>query len=217
MSAKRAKPKNATSSAGPSAADSADLALGIEDRALDAALRLAATRRWTDIALGEIAAEAGLTLGEMLRHVRSKSALLASFSRRIDEAMLATPAEADGSVKDRLFELLMRRFDALGAYRDAVQGILDGMARDPATTLCQGPALVASMRYLGDAAGVKTTGVLGPLKINALAAVYLCTLRVWLKDDSADAAKTMADLDKKLGRLESWTSNFPAFLKSSPT
>ena len=211
MSAKRAKPKNAA----PSAAHPADPAAGLEDRALDAALRLAATRRWSDIALGEIAAEAGLTLGEMLRHVRSKSALLAAFSRRIDEAMLATPAEADGSVKDRLFELLMRRFDALGPYRDAVQGILDGMARDPAVTASLGPSLVHSMRYLAEAAGINPTGLLGPIKINALASVYICTLRVWVKDDSADAAKTMAHLDKQLGRLEGWTSSIPAFLKKS--
>ena len=207
MSAKRAKSSPAPETAAPSAS--------IEDQALDAALRLAATRRWSDIALAEIAAEAGIALGDMLRHVRSKNALLGVFARRLDAAMLAQPVESDSTVKDRLFDLLMRRFDARGPYRDAVQGILDGMMRDPAVTASLGPSLVHSMRYLAEAAGINPTGLLGPIKINALASVYICTLRVWVKDDSADAAKTMAHLDKQLGRLEGWTSSIPAFLKKS--
>jgi len=207
MSAKRAKSSPAAETAGP--------ASSIEDRALDAALRLAATRRWSDIALAEIAAEAGIGLGDMLREVRAKNALLGAFARRLDAAMLAQPVETDSTVKDRLFDLLMRRFDALGPYRDAVQSILDGMMRDPAVTLCLGPSLVHSMRYLAEAAGINPAGLLGPIKINALASVYICTLRVWVKDDSADAAKTMAHLDKQLGRLEGWTSSIPAFLKKS--
>lgn len=209
MSAKR--PKTKTAPEAPSTAET----LPIEDRALDAALRLAATRRWSDIALSEIAAEAGLELGDMLRHARCKNALLGVFARRLDAAMLAQPVESDSPVKDRLFDLLMRRFDALGPYRDAVQGILDGMMRDPAITFSMGPGLVHSMRYLAEAAGIKATGLLGPIKINALASVYICTLRVWVKDDSADAAKTMAHLDKQLGRLDGWTSSIPAFLRSA--
>jgi AcrR family transcriptional regulator len=225
MSAKRAKPAAKFAGAKSAGAKSAGAAKSgsnasgagepVDIRALDAALRLAATRRWSDIALADIAAEAGLSIGELLPHVASKNALLRLFERRIDAAVLAMPVETDGSIKDRLFDLLMRRFDALGPHRDAVQGILDGLPRDPAAALCLLPSLLQSLRYTADAAGVKTTGPLGPLKIKALAAAYLGTLRIWLKDDSADAAKTMAALDKQLGRLEGFTSYIPAFLKGS--
>lgn len=186
------------------------------EKALDAALRLAASRKWSEIALPDIAAEAGLSLGEMLRVAPSKAALLAAFGRRVDAAMFARPVEDEGSVKDKLFDLLMRRFDALGPHKAAVKNILADLPRDPAAALCAAPSLLRAMRWTAEAAGIKTTGPLAPFKINALAIAYVDTLRVWLQDDSADAAKTMSRLDKTLDRLSALASSFPSFWKGKP-
>lgn len=183
------------------------------DAALDAALRLAASRKWSEIALPDIAAEAGLSLGDMLRAAPSKASLLAAFGRRVDAAMFARPVEAEGTIKDKLFDLIMRRFDALGPHKAAVKSILADLPHDPGAVLCAAPGLLRAMRWTAEAAGIKTTGPLAPFKINALALAYLNTLRVWLQDDSADAAKTMASLDKTLGRLAALASSFPGFLK----
>jgi AcrR family transcriptional regulator len=184
-----------------------------EDAALDAALRLAETRKWSEIALPEIAEEAGLSLADMLRAAPSKPALMAAFARRIDSAMLTAKIEADGSVKDKLFEILMRRFDALAPHKAAVKNMLADLPREPVAALCALPSFLRSMRWAAEAAGIRTASPLAPLKINALAAAHLAALRIWLDDDSADAAKTMAALDKSLGRLEALASSFPAFLK----
>ncbi|MBI3505313.1 MAG: hypothetical protein HY059_10750 [Proteobacteria bacterium] len=178
-------------------------------------LRLAAGRDWAGIRLADVAAEAGLPMAELMRHATSKAALLAAFGRRIDAAMLAEPVDADGSVKDRLFDLIMRRFDALGPHKAAVRNILAGLGRDPLAALCLVPGGMRAMAGLAAAAGVDPRLPFGPLKIKALAAVYLGTFRVWLADESADAAKTMASLDRSLGRLAALTSNFPAFLRGS--
>lgn len=186
-----------------------------EDAALDAALRLAETRKWSAISLPEIAEEAGLSLADMLRAAPSKPALMAAFARRVDGAMLAAKIDEDGSVKDKLFEILMRRFDALAPHKAAVKNMLADLPRDPGTAICALPALLRSMRWAAEAAGVRTATPLAPLKINALAIAYLAALRVWRDDDSADAAKTMAALDKSLGRLEALASSFPAFLTNS--
>jgi AcrR family transcriptional regulator len=186
-----------------------------EDAALDAALRLAETRKWSEISLPEIAEAAGLSLAEILRAAPSKPALMAAFARRVDSAMLAGKVDADGSVKDKLFEILMRRFDALGPHKAAVKNMLADLPREPVAALCALPSLLRSMRWAAEAAGIRTATPLAPLKINALAVAYLSTLRVWRDDDSADAAKTMATLDKSLGRLEALASSFPAFLKRS--
>jgi hypothetical protein len=203
MAAKRSR---SSAKESPPPADPAEVAL-------DAMLRLAASRRWSEISLADIAAEAGMPMSDMRPHATSKTALLASFGRRIDAAMLAAPVEADGSVKDRLFDRIMRRFDAMGPHKAAVRGILADLGRDPLAAFCLVPGGMKSMAGLAEAAGVNTRFPLGPLKIKALAAVYLGTFRVWLDDESADAAKTMAILDKSLGRLEALTSNLPAFLK----
>jgi hypothetical protein len=180
-------------------------------------LRLAAARRWSEILLADIATEAGMSMADLRQHATSKTALLAAFGRRIDAVMLAAPVEADGSVKDRLFDLIMRRFDALGPHKAAIRSILADLGRDPLAAMCLVPGGMKSMAGIAEAAGVNTRLPLGPLKIKALAAVYLGTFRVWLDDESADAAKTMAALDKSLGRLEALTSNLPAFLNGSRT
>ena len=42
----------------------------------------------------------------------------------------------------------------------------------------------------------------GPCGSRGWARIYACALRVWLKDESADLSKTMAELDKRLGQVE---------------
>ncbi len=66
------------------------------------------------------------------------------------------------------------------------------------------PYLCRSMGWMLDAAGIETGGVKGTLKVAALTAIYLKTLYVWHRDDSADMAKTMATLDSALGHAEQW-------------
>jgi hypothetical protein len=96
-----------------------------------------------------------------------------------------------------------------------VRAIAAGLGRDPLGALCLVPGGMRAMAGLAEAAGISTRPPFGPLKIKALAAAYLGTFRVWLGDDSADAAKTMAFLDKALSRLEALASSFPAFLNHS--
>ena len=87
-------------------------------------LKLAAERRFEDIAIREIAAEAGVSLADFRDAFPSKGATLAGFSRRIDRAVLATPLGelANSSARDRLFDVLMRRLDAMAPYRAALRG-----------------------------------------------------------------------------------------------
>src|SRR5260370_15894886 len=95
------------------------------DRIIDAALSLIAQQGWRRLSLGAIAGEAGLPILTLYRAFPSKAAILCGFSRRIDEAVLATPLDGDAAIeaderpRDRVFDLLMRRFDPLNAYRAA--------------------------------------------------------------------------------------------------
>jgi ubiquinone biosynthesis protein COQ9 len=52
------------------------------------------------------------------------------------------------------------------------------------------------------AAGIGAQNAIGVARAHALAIAYASVLRIWLKDDSADMARTMSELDKTLGRLE---------------
>ena len=59
-----------------------------------------------------------------------------------------------------------------------------------------------SMSIILNSADISTNGITGTLKINGLAAIYLNTLRIWLKDETKDMSKTMAALDKSLSQAD---------------
>ena len=100
------------------------------DRIIDAMMRLAAANDFRDIGLADVAAEAEVPLSTLRRNFDGKLGILAAFSRRIDEQVLDKgPADGEGA-RDRLFEVLMRRFEALVPYRDALRRIIRSARRD---------------------------------------------------------------------------------------
>jgi AcrR family transcriptional regulator len=187
-----------------------------DDRVIDAALKLAAANGWRRTALADIAGEAGLSLAELYSRFPSKASILEAFIRRVDRATLEgadKTRDDDTSVRDRLFELIMRRLDALEPHKAAVAALVRDLSFHPVASLCVGRRLSRSMAWVASVAGVPTTGPLGMLRVKGLAALYAYVLRVWLRDDSADHAKTMAALDKALQRAEMFAQSAPAPLK----
>ncbi len=176
------------------------------DRIIDAALRLVAQDGWRRLSLAAIAAEAGLPILTLYRNFRSKPAILCAFLRRIDETVLAAPLEAaaDERPRDRVFDLLMRRFDALRLYRDALEVLGRELPSDPPAALAAGARLLCSIAWMLEAAGIATDGLRGILAVQLTAAAYLSAARVWRRDDSPDLAPTMAALDRRLRGVERW-------------
>ena len=176
------------------------------DRILDATLALAEREGWRKASLGAIAGEAGVPLHQLYGEFRSRAAILGALMARTDAGVLAeTPAaEPDESARDRLFDVLMRRFDALKPHRAALKVIVRELATDPPTALCSAPAFLRSMTWMLEAAGLSSAGIRGRLRVRALALIYLCVLRVFVDDDSEDLAKTMAALDRRLRQAEPW-------------
>ncbi len=173
-------------------------------RIIDAAFALAAERGWRDLSLAEIAEAAGLPLSTVYPVFSSKQAILNGFARQVDAAMLAEGAEdLDLPARDRLFDMIMRRFDALQPYKEGLGAILQDQLCDPLAACCGLDRLGRSMAATLEAAGFSTTGCRGVLRIKGLSAIYLSAVRVWLRDDSEDMAKTMAHLDKQLSRIDS--------------
>jgi AcrR family transcriptional regulator len=172
---------------------------------IEAALRLAAERGWAGLALADIAAAAKLPLAELYASHPSKTAILVALSREIDrQAVAGFAPDADESTRDRLFDLIMKRFDALTPYRDGLSAVARDAGRDPVAALCGFGQLARSMALMLEAAGVSSSGIGGALRTKALGAIYLMTMRDWLRDESADKARTMAALDARLRRAEGW-------------
>ncbi len=173
-----------------------------EDRLVDAMLDLAAARGWRALGLADIAQAAGVPFAELYPAYPSKASILVAFIRRVDRQVLAAPFKfaPEDSQRDRLFEVLMRRFDALQPHREAVRGIRRDLTRAPAEGAAYLPILCRSMAWMLEAADVSSDGPVGQLKALGLTGVWLRTLAAWLDDDTTDLARTMAALDRNLGR-----------------
>jgi AcrR family transcriptional regulator len=176
------------------------------DRIIDAALAQMTSDGWRHMSLAAIADAAELPILRVYRTFGSKQAILRGLYRRIDEAALAElpPAEPAERPRDRLFDLLMRRFDTLRPYKPALEVLRRELPGEPVTVLCSGAWLLRSMRWMLDAGDISTAGIRGALAVKLTAAAYLSTMRVWQRDDSPDAAHTMAALDARLRRIERW-------------
>src|SRR4051794_6893390 len=176
------------------------------DLIIDAAFARISQDGWRRLSMAAIAAEAGLPILRVYRAFGSRPAILSGFFRRVDEAVLTAPveAEADERPRDRVFDLLMRRFDALGPYKEALEVLGRELPADPCAAVAAGARLLRSMQWMLEAAEISTGGIGGIVAVKLTAAAYIATLRVWLRDDSPDLAPTMAALDRRLRRIERW-------------
>jgi len=174
------------------------------DRIIAAALRLAETRGWRDLSLGEIAAEAGIPLAEMRKIFQSRGQILAAFSRDIDQAVLDKFAAPGPDVpRDRLFDVLITRFEIMAPYKAAIRRIRDDLGSDFGEALQQMRPALKSQYWMLAAAGISGEGGRGFLRVQGLLAVYTRVFQVWLDDDDPGMARTMAALDRRLRRGES--------------
>jgi ubiquinone biosynthesis protein COQ9 len=168
-------------------------------------LDLVAEQGWRAVTLGRIAQASGLPLSALYGQYSSKVDLLTAYARRIDLAMLAAlgepgPAPVDAAaVKDRLFEAIMARFDALNPHKAAIRVMMRELPGDPVALACfLSGGLRQGLDWMLAAAELDAGGLSGAVRRKLLGGIYLDTLRVWLKDDGADMAATMAHLDKRL-------------------
>lgn len=173
------------------------------DRALIAAgFRLADERGWRRVTIAEAARTADLPMDRARRRFPGRVALLLRFGSLADQAALAEKP-GDVTVREALFDMIMRRIDVLQAHRAGVLALFSALPSEPLLALMLADATQRSMAWLLEAAGVSTGGVQGKLRIHGLTAVWLWTVRAWRGDESLDLSATLAALDKALGRAES--------------
>lgn len=167
-----------------------------------ALLHLIATQGWCDLSLAAIAEEAGLDMAAAHAVYPTKAAILLGLARATDEDILISLKDdpLDGSTKDRLFDLLMRRFDHLQQDRDAYLTLLHELPQTPFEAACLSRQVRRSMGLMLETAGISASGIRGLFRVQGLMAIYLAGLNAWRHDDSDDLSKTMAEIDKRLGQ-----------------
>jgi AcrR family transcriptional regulator len=173
-------------------------------RIVDALMELAAEQRFEDISISEICAKAGVSLADFRDAFPSKGAVLAGFSKRIDRIVLQQQTDelATEEPKERLFDVLMRRLEAMAPYREGLREIVQWLRREPLAALAVNQVAINSMRFMLEAAGIGSEGGAGAVKLQGLTLAWSRIVDVWLDDEEPELSKTMAALDRELTRGE---------------
>jgi AcrR family transcriptional regulator len=176
------------------------------DKAVDALMALLAEHSLDDIGLAEVAGRAGLKLSQLRAEFGSTLAILAAHIKDIDRIVLAGgDAEmTEEPARERLFDVLMRRIEALTPYKDAVRSILRSARRRPALGLALNAMAVRSQRWMLEAAGIGANGPRGGLRAQGAALMFARVLAVWVDDEEEGLDRTMATLDRGLSSAERW-------------
>ncbi len=174
------------------------------DPIVAATLAEVAVTGWRELTLDGVAARAKISLGQLLRDAPTRGHLVLRLITSIDDQMLAGVSSVDGteSPRDRVFDILMRRFDILNQNRDGMRALVTGVMRDPGVAVLTGCRLRRSAAATLGAAGISVNGPIGLLRTQGLLAIGASGMRAWLNDDTADLAKTMAAVDRALTRVE---------------
>ncbi|WP_300380056.1 TetR family transcriptional regulator [Henriciella sp.] len=174
----------------------------IMKQGVEAALRLAAETGWNELTLSAIAEKAGLSL-EDFHGVASKDTIADAVEGYFDKAMSEGSFDADETPRTRLFDVIMMRFEAMEAHRDALVSLMKWRQTQPVRLLNLVTARQASAEWALVCAGLDTSeGLPKPVKSTAIAWAIAQAERAWRKEDSADLSRTMARLDGELRKME---------------
>jgi AcrR family transcriptional regulator len=176
------------------------------DKAVDALMTLLAERRLEDIGLAEVAGQAGLKLSQLRAAFGSVMAIYAAHVKDIDRKVLdGGDAEiAEEPARERLFDVLMRRLEAMEPYKDAVRSVMRSARRHPGLAMTLNAMAVRSQRWMLEAAGISANGPRGAMRAQGAALMFARVIDTWVDDDEPGHDRTMAALDRGLASAERW-------------
>jgi AcrR family transcriptional regulator len=175
------------------------------DKAVDALMALLTEYSFEEIGLAEVAGRAGLKLSQLRAEFGSTLAILGAHIKDIDRTVLEGGEDmADETPRDRLFDVLMRRLEALAPYKDAVRSLLRSARRNPGLAFALNAMAVRSQTWMLEAAGIGAHGPKGALRAQGAALMFARVLSVWLDDDEPGLGRTMATLDRGLASAARW-------------
>jgi len=152
--ARKSKRRRRSALAQPPAPTSSD-----REKIIAALMALLAEKRFEQIGLAEVAGEAGLKLSQLRAEFGSTLAILAAHIKEIDRAVLAggDVDMAEEPARERLFDVLMRRLEALAPYKEAIRSIMRSARRSPGLAVALNAMAVRSQHWMLEAAGIRAS------------------------------------------------------------
>src|ERR1700720_3450751 len=141
------------------------------EKIIDALMELLAEERIEDIGFGAIARRAGLTLADCRAEFRSVLAVLAAYTKEVDRQVLTggDTDTAEEPPRERLFDVLMRRLEALAPHKAALRSLLRSARRHPSLALALNGLAVRSQQWMLAAANIDAAGPRGMVRAQGVA------------------------------------------------
>jgi AcrR family transcriptional regulator len=194
---------------GTSGEDSAPIEPNVpaRDRIIVALMALVAERPIEEVGFADIAGRAGVSLADLRQEFGGKLAIVAAYVKDIDRKVLAGGDAdlAEEPPRERLFDVLMRRLEALAPHRPAIRSLMRSARRRVSLALVLNSLAVRSQQWMLTAANIDAAGPRGWLRAQGVAFLYARVLRTFVEDDDPGLARTMAALDRALGRGQRWS------------
>lgn len=175
------------------------------DAILDTALRLADASSWEALRLHQVATALAIGLDDIRIHYREKEDLVDAWFDRADRALLAharTPDVLTLSTRGRLTGVLMAWLDALAPHRRVTRQMVWNKFEPGHVHYQINGALRVSrtVQWWREAAARDAVLPWRALEETALTGIFLTVFGYWMQDDSPNAARTRALLERLLAR-----------------
>ncbi len=171
------------------------------------------------IGFGEISARAGVPLTQCRAEFGSVLAILAAHAKELDRQVLGGGEGdmAEEPPRERLFDVLMRRIEALGPHKNAVRSLIRSASRNPGLALTLNAIATRSQSWMLTAADIDASGPRGMIRAQGLACLFAQVLRTWVDDDDPGMARTMAALDRALASGQRWSGWLDDLCRLAPS
>jgi AcrR family transcriptional regulator len=181
--------------------------LSDRDKILEAFFALLAEQAFENIEYADIAARAGVSLATLRSEFGSKFSIVAAYVKAIDRKVLAggDADMAEEPPRERLFDVLMRRLEELSPHRAAIRSLMRSARRHPSLALALNGLAIRSQQWMLAAANVSAAGPRGIVRAQGLALLFAGVLRTFVHDEEEGLSRTMAALDRALGRGQRWS------------
>jgi AcrR family transcriptional regulator len=188
------------------------------ERIIAALMGLLAEKRFEEIGFGDIAGRAGVSLAVLRGEFGSKLAMLAAHMKEMDRAVLGQQDAdmAEEPPRERLFDVLMRRIEAMAPYRESIRSLMKSASCNPGLAFALNGLAVRSQTWMLTAAGIDAAGPRGTIRAQGTAMLFASVLRTWVDDEDEGLARTLAALDRALARGQRWSGMLDDLCRFSP-
>jgi AcrR family transcriptional regulator len=206
----RAAPKSTPAAPPPGGND--------REKIIAAFMALLAEKRFEEIGFGDISARAGLSLAACRGEFGSTLAIFAAHMKDLDRKVLAGASGdmAEEPPRERLFDVLMRRIEAMAPYREATRSLLKSVAHNPGLAFALNGLALRSQTWMLTAADIDAAGPRGMIRAQGLAMLFASVLRTWVDDEDEGLARTLAALDRALARGQRWSGMLDDLCRFQP-